>query len=84
LVGVVKHALYKAIGNGSLGWTELQDDLQDVEVALNNRLLGYLEDDIEMPVLTPNSIQFVGSTHLPELEPHHEDDRRCKETMWNR
>ena len=94
LVGLVKQALYKAIGNGCLGWTELQDVLLDVEVTLNNRPLGYLEDDIEVPVLTPNSIQFVGSTHLPELEPHREDDRdlrerakyprRCKETMWNR
>lgn len=94
LVGVVKHALYKAIGNSCLGWTELQDVLLDVEVTLNNRPLSYLEDDIEMPVLTPNSIQFVGSTQLPELEPHREDDRdlrkrakylrRCKETMWNR
>ena len=47
-----------------------------------------------MPVLTPNSIQFVGSSHLPELEPHREDDRdlhkrakylrQCKKTMWNR
>ena len=94
LVGVVKSALYKAIGNGCLSWTELQDVLLDVEVTLNNRPLGYLEDDIEMPVLTPNSIQFVGSTQLPELEPHREDDRdlrkrakylkRCKQTMWNR
>lgn len=74
-MGVVKQALYKAIDNGCLGWTELQDVLLDVEVTLNNRPLGYLEDDIEMPVLTPNSIQFVGSTHLPELEPHREDDR---------
>ena len=94
LVGVIKSALYKAIGNGCLSWTELQDVLLVVEVTLNNRPLGYLEDDIEMPVLTPNSIQFVGLTQLPELEPHREGDRdlrkrakylkRCKQTMWNR
>jgi hypothetical protein len=44
--------------------------------------------------LTPNSLQFVGTTVLPELEPHHEENRdlrkrarylkTCKDHMWKR
>ena len=55
MVGLVKSALYKSIGNGCLTKKELQDVLLDVEITLNNRPLGYQEDDIQMPTLTPNS-----------------------------
>ena len=75
LVGLVKRALYKSIGNSCLSWDKLQDVLLDIEVTLNNRPLGYQEDDIELPALTPNSLQFVGTTVLPELEPHNEENR---------
>ena len=94
LVGLVKHALYKSIGNSCLGWDKLQDVLLDIKVTLNNRPLGYQEDNIELPTLTLNSLQFVGTTVLPELEPHNEEDRdlgkrvrylkKCKDYMWKR
>ena len=71
LIGLVKRALHKTIGNGCLRWNELQDILLDVEVALNCRPLTYLEDDIQMPTLTPNAMMFVGSTFAPELAAHH-------------
>ena len=58
MVGLFKMALYKTIGNGFLSWKELQDVVLDVEVALNNRPLSYLEDDIQFPVLTPNTFLF--------------------------
>ena len=84
----------RSIGNSCLTWSELQDVLLDMEVTLNNRPLGYQEDDIELPTLTPNSLQFVGTTVLPELEPHHEENRdlrkrvrylkTCKDHMWKR
>ena len=48
LIGLVKRALHKTVGNGCLRWNELQNILLDVEVALNNRPLTYLEDDIEI------------------------------------
>ena len=32
---------------------ELEEVILDVETTLNNRPLGYVEDDIYMPVLTP-------------------------------
>ncbi|XP_046863151.1 uncharacterized protein LOC124456887 [Xenia sp. Carnegie-2017] len=55
LIGLVKRALHKTIGNGLLNW----DVLLDVEVALNDRPLSYMEDDIQLPILTPNSMLFV-------------------------
>ena len=45
----------------SCPWKELQDVVLDVEVALNirpPRPLSYLEDDIQFPVLTPNTFLF--------------------------
>ena len=57
----------------------MQDVLLDIEVTLNNRPLGYQEDDIELPTLTPNSLQFVGTT-VPELEPHNEEESRPQKT----
>lgn len=44
MFGIVKQAFNKSVGNGTLTWTELQDVLLDVEVALNNRPLSYVED----------------------------------------
>ena len=94
MVGLVKRALYKSIGNGYLTWTELQDVLLDVEVALNNQPLSYVEDDIQLPLLTPNALQFGRPNLLPEREDRHinESDlrkrakylRRCKDVLWGR
>ena len=94
MVGLVKHALYKSIGNGNLTWAELKDVLLDVEVALNNRPLSYVEEDVQLPLLTPNALQFGRPNLLPEREDHHIEDRdlrkrakylrRCKEVLWGR
>ena len=46
MVGIVKGSLYKTIGNGFLTWTELEEVVLDVEVAVNNRPLGYIQDDV--------------------------------------
>ena len=71
LIGLFKRAFYKTIGNGSLKWEELEEVVIDVETALNNRLLSYVEDDIELPVLTPYSMMFLNKNNVPELDPHH-------------
>lgn len=68
MVGLVKSALFKSIGNGYLTKKELEAVLLDLEITLNNRQLGYQKDDIQMPTLTPNSLQFVATTQLPELD----------------
>ena len=48
LIGLFKRAFHKTIGDGTLTWEELENVVLDVEVALNNRPLNYLEDDVEM------------------------------------
>ena len=94
LIGLVKRALHKTIGNGCLRWNELQEILLDIEVALNCRPLSYLEEDVQLPTLTPNAMLFVGTTFAPELEAHHLEDAdlrkrakyllKCKDAMWRR
>lgn len=94
MVGLVKTSLNKAIGKACLTWTELSDVLLDVEVTLNNRPLGYIEDDPESPILTPNSLMFTSSNNLPEMAAHHVEDKdlrkrakflkRCKDVVWRR
>lgn len=90
----MKGALYKSIGRGLLAWRELQEVLLDVEIALNNRPLSYIEEDIQMPILTPNAFLYTQSNTLPEMEAHHiqrgelrkraKHLKRCKDALWSR
>ena len=94
MVGLVKGALRKSVGGSLLTFDELKEALLDVETALNNRPLSYVEDDVQMPTLTPASILHPRSNVLPELETHHEENaslrkrakylKRCKDVMWRR
>ena len=89
-VGVVKRELYESIGGAHLTWNELEEFLLDVEVSLNNRALSYVEDDVQLPVLTPCAMMYG----QPRRESTEEGDanlrmrvkylRRCKEVLWNR
>ena len=38
----------------------------DVELAVNNRPLSYLEDDAQLPVLTPCAMMFGQPSLVPE------------------
>ena len=94
LIGVVKQAFYKAIGRAKLTFSELEELILDVEVAVNNRPLTYVEDDVELPVLTPNVMLYGQANILPEEEVDSEDNanlqkrtrylRRCKDVLWSR
>ena len=94
LIGLVKSALYKTIGHGLLTWSELGEVLLDIEISLNNRPLSYVEEDIQFPTLTPNSLLFANSNIIPELDPCHLEDKdlrkraryllKCKDAMWRR
>ena len=89
-----KSAFYKAVGNGTLSWNELSELVLDVEVTINGQPLSYLEEDVEMPVLTPSAMLYLRVNQLPELEPHQiqEPDlrsrakylRHCKDVLWSR
>ena len=74
LIGLVKSSLNKTIGSGMLTWKELCEVMLDVEMAVNSRPLSYVEEDVEQPLLTPNSFLFQRSNQLPELEAHHLKD----------
>ena len=65
LVGLVKQALYKTIGNGNLLWTELQEVILGVETTLNNRPLSHVKEDVQLPLLTPNTLLFGQPNLLP-------------------
>ena len=54
LIELMKKSLYKVIRGAKLKFSELEEVILDVEVALTNRLLSYVEDDLQFPVLTPN------------------------------
>ena len=92
MVGLVKQTLCKNCGRAILTWEELADLLQDVELTLNNCPLGYVEDEFQMPVLTPNIL--FGQTNMTLEETIGEIDDRdlrkrarylkeCKRKIWN-
>ena len=93
MVGLVKQAFYKTVGGAKLKWDELQNVLLDCEITLNNRPLSYLEDDIQLPILTPNIMMFGQPNLLPEepVELITEKDmrkrarylKRCKDVLWS-
>ena len=98
MVGLVKQALYKTTGKASLSWHELEEVLLDIEITLNHRPLSYIEDDLQLPILTPHT-QTVGRPNLiPETENVDLSDadtdqrlrkranyiRRCKDAWWSR
>ena len=56
LIRLFKNAFYKTIGNATLNWPELVELVLDLEITLNNRPLSYLENDVQQPQLTPNSM----------------------------
>ena len=84
----------RLIGNGNLRWHELEGVILDVEITLNNRPLGYVEDDVQMPVLTPSAMLYGQPNQLPEEEAEAIEDvnlrkrakylKRCKDVLWSR
>ena len=66
MVGLVKQCLYKTTVRANLSQKEFEEIALHIEVTLSNRLLMYVEDDIEMPVLTPNRLLYGQPLLLPE------------------
>ena len=92
LAGVFKRAFYKTIGGEMLSWTELCEVVIEVETQLNQRPLSYVEDDVQLLLLTPASFLFQKSNRLLEQELWREEDvdlhkrakylKTCKDTLW--
>ena len=93
MIGLVKTAVRKTIGNTYLTFDELKEVFLDVEIALNGRPLSKVEDDAQLPVLTLNSMLFSQPNILPEREVHYEENpqlrrgakylRKYKDVIWN-
>ena len=94
MVGLVKQSLYKTLGRACLSWSELEEVILDIELALNNRPLSYVEDDVQLPILTSNVMMFGIPNHLPEEVADDVEDtdlrnrarylRKCKDSIWSR
>ena len=95
IIGVLKQSMYKAIGKTTLTFNELEEVLLDLGQTLNNRPLTYVEDDIQYPTLTPNSLIFGIQNYIPTIENKHDitdkDLRKrakyvqaCKNASWSR
>ena len=50
MVGLIKMTMYKIVGKSKLKRKELEKVFTDTETLLNNRLLAYIEDDVQFPV----------------------------------
>ena len=94
LIAVVKSAMYKLIGSVILTWAELCEVLLDVETQINRSPLSYVEDDPELPTLTPATFLHQRTAQLPEEETRtiaeHDLRKRakflksCKDGLWRR
>lgn len=92
--GLFKRAFNKTIGGGLLSRTELSEVFHEVETQLTRRPLSYVEDDVQLPLLTPASFLFQRSIRLPEQEPWREENvdlrrrakylKSCKDAFWKR
>ena len=52
------------MGTTSLRWSKLEKVLLDVEINMNNRPVTYIEEDIQYPILTPNSMVHGRDTKM--------------------
>ena len=93
MVGLAKQYLYKTTRRANLSKKEFEEIVVDIEVTLNNRPLMYVEEDIQMPVLTPNTLLYGQPLLVPEEdldEDFPEMKRRqrylnkCKDAAWTR
>ena len=89
----VKECLHKTTGRANLSQKEFEEIILYIEVTLNNRPLMYVEEDIQMPVLTTNTLLYGQPLLLPEEDPDEdvpEMNRRqlyinkCKDAAWTR
>ena len=93
MVGLVKQCLYKTTGRANLSQRETEEIVLDIEVLLNNQPLMYVEEDIQVPVLTPNTLLYGQLLLLPEevldedvaeLKRQQLYINKCKDAAWTR
>ena len=55
-------------GKASLSWHELEEVLLDIEITLNHRPLSYVEDDLQLLILTPHAMTVGRPNLIPETK----------------
>ena len=78
MVSLAKNAFYRTVGKTKLLWRELEEVLLEIENALNNRLLTYVEDGVEYPILTSNTLAIGQNLMLPNKNLETENRDLCK------
>ena len=63
LITLIKASFYSTIGKAQLTWAELGEVLPNIEVTLNNRPLGNIEEDY--PILTSNILILGCGVNFP-------------------
>ncbi len=91
---MIKQSLYKAVGRALLRLNELKEVMLDIETALKNRPLSYVEDDVQLPELTPNMmmlgdnnallVEDVHSIENSDLRKRAQYLEQCKDRLWKR
>ena len=86
--------MFKVFGRANLSLQELKEIMLDVEIALNNRPFCYVEDDIQLPELTPNIMLLGHHNSLINEEAHDLQNKdlrkrakyleKCKQNLWKR
>ena len=86
--------MYKSFGSSMLTWNEFEEVLLDIELTLSNRPLIYVEDDVQLLLLTPNAlIHRMNIVNLEEASDNIDEYelrkrsrcvQKCKEKAWTR
>ena len=93
MVALVKQCLYETAARANLNQKEFEEIVLDIVVTLNNRPLMYVEEDIQMPLLTPYTLlygqpQLVPEEDLdedvPEMKRRQRYINKCKDATWTR
>ena len=66
------------MGNAHLTISELEKIALDIEINLNIRPLAYIDNDIELSIITPNSLIYGHSIRVPENEFDDDDTNLLK------
>ena len=78
LIRIAKMALKKSIGGLSLTSIQLQTTLSEIEAIVNLRPLIYLEDDVNIPIITPQDFLSIntksGSPTIGDMDERNDPD----------
>ena len=93
MAGLVKQCLYKTTGGANLSQKQFEEIVLDIQVTLNNQPLMYVEEDIQMSVLIPNTLPYGQPLlvpkkyiydNVPEMKARQRYINKCKDAAWAR